>query len=65
MQSEEEVIHRVLNETYQLEFPLKKFKINEVTKTIRDLSPKKAPGYDLITGQILQNLPKKGWKFLT
>jgi len=46
-----------------LELPLKKFKINEVTKIIRDLSPKKAPGYDLITGQILQNLPKKGWNF--
>jgi hypothetical protein len=34
--------------------------IDEETGIIRQqISPKKAPGYDLITGQILQRLPKK------
>lgn len=65
VQTEDE-IHQVLNETYQMELPLKKIKMHEVIKIIKhDISPKKAPGYDLINGSILQNLPKKGWKFLT
>jgi hypothetical protein len=32
----------------------------EVAKEIKiNINPKKAPGYDLITGKILKNLPKK------
>lgn len=32
----------------------------EVKNTIKhEINPKKAPGYDLITGQVLQNLPRK------
>lgn len=34
--------------------------VKEVQKTIlNEINPKKAPGYDLITGQILKNLPRK------
>lgn len=34
--------------------------VKEVQKTIlNEINPKKAPGYDLITGQILNNLPRK------
>jgi len=63
-EEEEDEIHRPLNEPYQLELPLHNFKKNEVAKIIRNnLNPKKAPGYDLITGQILQNLPEEGCKF--
>ncbi|XP_018377267.1 PREDICTED: RNA-directed DNA polymerase from mobile element jockey-like [Trachymyrmex cornetzi] len=52
--TDENEVHRSLNETYQMEPPLEKFKMSEVVKTIKyDISPKKAPGYDLITGQIL------------
>ncbi|KAG5322722.1 RTJK polymerase, partial [Pseudoatta argentina] len=56
-QTDENEIHRSFNETYQMESPLEKFKMSEVIKTIKyDISPKKAPGYDLIPGKILQNL---------
>ncbi|KMQ86445.1 reverse transcriptase [Lasius niger] len=65
-EEEEDEIYRALNEPYQLELPLHNFKKNEVIKIIQNnLNPKKASGYNLITGQILQNLPEKGWKFLT
>lgn len=38
----------------------------EVAKEIRDnINPKKAPGFDLITGEILKQLPKKGIVKLT
>ncbi|KAL1460245.1 hypothetical protein WDU94_012171 [Cyamophila willieti] len=34
--------------------------VREVQKTIKDeINPKKAPGYDLITGQVLKELPRK------
>lgn len=38
----------------------------EVAEEIEsNLSPKKAPGFDLITGQILKQLPQKGIVMLT
>jgi len=45
--------------------PTKPFSINEVEAVIKDLNPKKAPGYDLITNQILQKLSKMGIKYIT
>lgn len=64
--AEEEHIHLTLNATHQLELPIKKFTYSDVKSVIkRDLNPKKAPGYDLITGQVLKELPEKGFKFLT
>jgi hypothetical protein len=41
----------------RLETPAKKFKITEVRAAIKHMRTKKAPGYDLITGQILKELP--------
>jgi len=35
------------------------FTVNEVRVAIRVLNPRKAPGYDLITNQVLQKLPEK------
>jgi hypothetical protein len=35
------------------------------TIILHGISSKKAPGYELITGKILRNLPDKGFKLLT
>jgi hypothetical protein len=32
--------------------------------TIKNLNPKKAPSYDLITNQLLQKLPETGIKYI-
>ena len=37
----------------------------EIYSIIKDLNPKKAPGYDQITGKILQELPRKALVFLS
>lgn len=43
-----------------------KYSKSEVHKTIMEsLNPHKAPGYDLITGKILRELPKEGFIYLT
>lgn len=63
---DEKEIHTVLAETYQLELPIKNFTKAEVKSVIRnDIHPKKAPGYDLITGRVLQEMPEKGFVYLT
>jgi hypothetical protein len=35
------------------------------TMILHGISSKKAPGYELVTGKILKNLPDKGFKLLT
>ena len=62
---DDEDIHRAINETYQLELPIAHFTIRNVQTAIRNLKQKKAPGYDLITASILQELPYVGLCFLT
>ena len=43
--------------------PMKKIRINEVINVIKyKIHPKKAPGYDLITEKILQELSQKALK---
>lgn len=65
LQTEEEIIS-ILTKPYQLELPEKRFTKNEVKHIIQyNIDPKKAPGYDLITGKTLQQLPEKGFLFLT
>lgn len=50
----------------QLDRPIKPFTPNDVSKVIKyDLNGKKAPGYDLITGTVLKELPRKGIVLLT
>jgi hypothetical protein len=58
---EEETINNDLNASHHMVLPVKKIRINEVKNTIQyKINPKKAPGYDLITGKIfLENFPKK------
>ncbi|CAH2231394.1 jg27705 [Pararge aegeria aegeria] len=45
--------------------PLKLVTPKELIRTIRNLENKKAPGFDLITGEILKHLPMKTIVFLT
>jgi hypothetical protein len=52
---EEETVNNVLNVLHQIPLPMKKIRINEVKDVIQyKINPKKAPGYDLITGKILK-----------
>jgi hypothetical protein len=49
----------------QLSLPPKAFSPSEIKYVIDHLPKNKAPGYDLITSNILQQLPRKGIMFLT
>jgi hypothetical protein len=48
---------QLLETPYQLEPPIKRLKWAEVQEVINSLNPKKSSGYDLITVQILKELP--------
>lgn len=56
----ENTINEVLEQAFQLDPPLKPISPNEIKRCIRNLKDKKSPGYDLITKEILKELPKKG-----
>jgi hypothetical protein len=62
---EEEVLTLQLEISYQLEPLLSWFHRSEVQTVINNLKPKSSPGYDFITGTILQELPPAGIKYLT
>jgi hypothetical protein len=49
----------------QLDLPLKPFAPKEVKREIHYSSSRKAPGYDLIVGEILKHLPRKALVLLT
>ena len=63
---EEATINNFLDAPFQMDLPIKNFKYTEV-KTIlqHNLNPKKSPGYDLITGKVLMELPDKCVRFIT
>jgi hypothetical protein len=56
---------QLLETPYQLEPPINRLKRAEVQEVINSLNPNKSPGYDLITGKILKELPTIGIKYLT
>lgn len=58
-------INEVINSDQQLSLPLKPVTTQEVKKEISNLKNKKAPGFDLITAEILKQLPKKAIVFIT
>jgi hypothetical protein len=62
---EEEAITHFLETPYQLEPPVPRISRTEVHAIISSLHPHKSPGYDLITGRILQALPPVAIQFLT
>jgi hypothetical protein len=59
----EEITQR-LTSPLQLSLPPELFKLYDIKNSISSLSTKKSPGYDLITNEILQNLPEQGVKLL-
>jgi len=63
---EEETITNELNVPHQMTLPMKKIRINDVENVIqRKIHPTKAPGYDLVTGKVLQELSQKGLRAIT
>jgi hypothetical protein len=48
---------KFLDAPYQMSLPIKAFSLKEVRKVIEKINQHKAPGYDLITGEILRQLP--------
>jgi hypothetical protein len=62
---EEEPIISLLESPYKLEPPPQRFKQPEIQTVVNNLFPKTSPGYDLITGKILQELPPVTIKFIT
>jgi hypothetical protein len=61
----EETILQFLETPYQLEPPIPRLIRTDIQTAINHLNPKKSPGYDLITGQILKELPIIGTKYRT
>jgi hypothetical protein len=63
---DEETIKNELNSPHQMALPMNKIRINEVKNVIKHkIHPKKARGYDLITGKIFQELSQKGLRVIT
>lgn len=58
-------VDRVLLSDQQLTPPLSVVTPREIKRTIFNLENRKAPGFDLITGEVLKQLPKKPIVFLT
>lgn len=64
--NEEKHLLEILEKPISQPLPIKPFKVKEVRKLIQsNLKPKKAPGYDLITGKILKELPDPGIRCIT
>jgi hypothetical protein len=61
----DEPLHQLLETPYQLDLPIPRLTRTEIQTAILSLHPKKSPGYDLITSQILQALPPIGIQYLT
>uniref|UniRef100_A0A224X7Z3 Putative reverse transcriptase n=1 Tax=Panstrongylus lignarius TaxID=156445 RepID=A0A224X7Z3_9HEMI len=58
-------VNAELDAPLPLSLPPKAFTPTQVKQTINNLPKKKSPGYDLITAQVLHQLPKKAIVFLT
>jgi len=65
-EQEDRSILTSLDSPSQMDLTIKKFSFTEIKTTIHsELNPKKAPGYDLVTGKVLQELPDVGIRLLT
>jgi hypothetical protein len=61
----EHEVKSILVSDQQLSLPFKLVTPRELWKYVRSLGNKKTPGFDLIKGEILKQLPKKPIVFLT
>ena len=57
-------INNFLEAPLQLSLPIKNFKYSEVKYVIDHLNKKKAPGYELINGRVLSELPNKAIQYI-
>lgn len=62
--NDESELDKILNQDLQLCLPIRPTSPREISRMIRVLETKKAPGYDLITPKILKELPRKTITFL-
>ena len=63
---DEETIMQELKAPHQMALPLKKIRLHEVVQVIQyKTHTTKAPGYDLITGKILKEHSRKGFRAVT
>ena len=60
-----EKIEETLNECHQMDFPIRKTTKKEIIDIITALKKNKAPGYDLVTSKILQELPTQALDLIT
>ena len=60
-----EEIQNFLNSPCPMEWPIKHIKPKEVREEVAKHNSKKSPGYDCITGRVIQNLSKKAILYLT
>lgn len=63
--AEDEEVYTFLDAPCQLSLPLKPCTPTEIWKAINKINPHKAPGYDLINGDVLKHLPRKAIVLLT
>jgi hypothetical protein len=64
--NEELEIQDFLQTPFQMAMPIQSFEFDDIFSTIHtEINPMKSPGFDLITGRLLQELPKKALKFIT
>jgi hypothetical protein len=62
---EENEITDFLDVPFQMELPHCKFKTKEIKQVImKEINIKKAPGFDLISGKVLQELSEKCYKLI-
>lgn len=61
----EREIRAYLETPLQMSLPIQAFTTYEIEKAIQNLPPHKAPGHDLITGEVLKKLPKKAKILIT
>jgi hypothetical protein len=62
---EQSKIQEFLDVPCQMTLPIKAISASEIKFALRDIKKNKAPGYDLITGKLLQELPDKGIALIT
>jgi hypothetical protein len=58
-------IEKFLDAPCQMSLPIKAFSPKEISQIIQKINEHKAPGYGLITGKILRQLPMKAIVLLT
>lgn len=61
---QDKTIYEFLEAPYQMALPLTPLRPQEIKNIIKQLKKNKSPGYDLITGKVLQELPQEAIRLL-